>query len=275
MTTICAIIDLLSIVSNTTTQELLLINQLNSFFNFDHNVFLLDSSIEVNRFIRTSDAIEFTPQSLFIFQSADNFTELKSFKEKTSKNTFLIIASKTVSFPRNLNLFSQVKQIQKLQLQMKIGVFFSHNTSRADIQEVFKWSWKNRIINIFVATYGSTPERLLNVFTLNPFGTFEILNVTSSTTFDKFFLSQQSNFQQYPLRIGRGPIEKRSVKLWDAVIRVMNASLIITNDTDLILSIRLNSTIDYLPGLFVNNPLSAISRKYNLYPMNVNSMVRT
>lgn len=46
------IFNILSIV-NSQHREVVLISELNSFFNFDHNVFLLDSSAEINRFINT------------------------------------------------------------------------------------------------------------------------------------------------------------------------------------------------------------------------------
>lgn len=270
MTAIGAIIDVLSVVSNITYQELLLINQLNNFFNFDHNVFLLDSSVDANRFIRIREDKNFTPQSLFIFQSADNFTNLESLKEIKAKNIFLILAPKCVSFQRNVNLLGQVKTIQRLNIQMKIGVFFSHTDSKEDKQELLQWCWNNRIINIFVATYSSS--RMLNVFTYNPFGTSEIINVTGSQTFDTFFLSQRSNFQEHQFVMGEGQIEKRTVKLWQALLHVMNATVRIDNDTNQFWEHPSNSTIDFMSGLFLNNP--AKRRKFNLYPMMFNSMVR-
>lgn len=71
--------------------QLDLINQLNDYFNFDQNIFLFDSSTEMDLFINTTrQSSSFTPQSIHTIDS-DNITGLTSLEGISSKNTFLII----------------------------------------------------------------------------------------------------------------------------------------------------------------------------------------
>src|ERR1700761_210545 len=108
-------------------QELKLIRDLNDFFNFDHNILLLDSSIDTTCFVDG----ESTPKSLYVFESAnDNVTGLESLTEITSKNTFMVVV--TGSSKLDNNLMNLVEEIQKLQIDMKIGVFFANFASQKD-----------------------------------------------------------------------------------------------------------------------------------------------
>lgn len=75
-------------------QELKLISDLNNYFNFDHNIFLLDSSADKIRFITSTPQ---TPQSLYDFNN-DNFTSnLELLTEIKSKNTLTIIVVPGIS----------------------------------------------------------------------------------------------------------------------------------------------------------------------------------
>lgn len=169
------IVNLLSIV-RPEYQEIELISKLNSYFNVDHNIFLLDSSTNINGFINTKAQQEYTPQSLYVFKiGADNITGFHTLKEINSKNSFMIVVSESANFDINVNLLTQIKRIQRLKINMKIGMFFSKTASIDDLHKLFVWCWMNRIINIF-ATFNSCSERnhvlsseqLLNIFTFNP-----------------------------------------------------------------------------------------------------------
>lgn len=205
--------------------ELTLINQLNAFFQIDHNIFLLDATADINRFIDTKCQWQCSPLSLYVFNNIDgNITGLEVIKKMGSKNEFLVAVSLQSNFESNLNLLTRIKKIQRLSLNIKIGLFFPHFRSDG-LRQLFEWSWENRIINIFAAiqkNYGPP----LSIFTYNPFGTFDVINVTNRL-FDSFFLSQRSNFQQHPLILSEkdNKIEvTRSFKMLKTVFRAMNAS---------------------------------------------------
>lgn len=222
---IAAIINLLPIIRH---QESVLISGLSNFYNFDHNIFLLDSSVDINRFLNTEQD---TPQSLYTFNNTgNNITGLETLKEIKSKNVFLVVVSVGVNLS-DLTFLNRIKNIQRLNKNMKIGVFYSDPVSTANLQKLFEWSWTHNIINIFAVIYplvndGLSCENSLNVFSFNPFGSFNVINVTGYETFDSFFLSQNSNFQQYTLRLGQVEIYTYTSdeKLWQAVLSVLNAS---------------------------------------------------
>lgn len=72
---------------------------------------------------------------------------------------------------------------------MKIGLFFRHTVYSADLRKIFEWFRRQRIVNIFAATYPeviqeSGENRSFSVFIYNPFGTFEIINITGSASFN-------------------------------------------------------------------------------------------
>ncbi len=220
--------------------ELKLISKLNSHFGFDHNIFLFNSSvIDLNRYIETKkEPDQIVPQSVFVFESADDkFTALESLQEIKSKRTFMIVVSGSVTFENNLNLLTQVKKIQLRQIDMKIGIFYPHSVTRKDLHNLFEWSWKQRIINIFATTHSSQteeirdansdPVNLLNIFTFNPFGTFKVVNITGSESYDNFFLSQRSNFEKYPIATLYTDYTRHvNEQLWLAIFDVMNVSLV-------------------------------------------------
>lgn len=111
MTVIATILGLLPIYF-AEYQEGKLIGELNNFFNFDHNVFLLDSSVDRNRYIDIRRR-EVTPQSVYVSQNVDdNFTELKSLTEINSKNTFIVVVLPSSNFCINLNLLNGLKEVQ-------------------------------------------------------------------------------------------------------------------------------------------------------------------
>lgn len=146
-------------------QERKLIGQLNKFFHFDYNLFLVHSSTDLNRFINNNHQT-YTPQSLFIYESVDNIT-LRH--ELQSKNPFLIVASEVSDYNSNVKLLSKVLEMQRKKLDMKIAIFSPTKTTD-DLQNLFEWCWKNRIVYIFAATTGL----ISSIFTYNPFGKFVV-----------------------------------------------------------------------------------------------------
>lgn len=147
----------------------------NKFFYFDHNVFLLASSVDSGRFIKKAEKDECTPQSVYVFESADgNIIGLENVKEKRSKNTLLIVVPDRGSVKHNIELIGQVKDIHRLQINMKIGIFLSHNLSNDDVKKWFETMWNKHIINIFIAInpYRENITRhisdhLMNIFTIH------------------------------------------------------------------------------------------------------------
>lgn len=66
-------------------REQKLIGQLNELFNFDHNIFLLNSSVDIDRFVNGRSRGECTPKSVYVFKIIDDditgldaLTEIKS-----------------------------------------------------------------------------------------------------------------------------------------------------------------------------------------------------
>lgn len=228
-------------------QELKLISRLNDALSFDHNIFLLHSTIDINRFVNAENSRYYRPQSFYTFKSGDeNIMELKTYAEIPGKNKLLILVLESSNFQRNLKLLTFVKKIQFDNVYLKIGVFFSRIDSLDDVSTLFEWCWSQRIINIFAAFYwngdvnerheGPNHESLLNIFTFTPFGRFNVLNVTESAVHN-IFHGKNLNFQQHPLRLAviddyslsqysthvqyfGGPDEK----MWNAIFLALNAS---------------------------------------------------
>lgn len=218
-------------------QEMKLIDQLNNYFNFDHNVYLLHQSVDVNCFVNPKRSGQMIPQSLYRFKEFNNnITGLESITIQ-SKNTFLVIVPETSN--NNLNLLIRVKEIQRetqrQQMTLKMGMFFQHAIASAvDLLQLFEWSWKEKIISIFAGTYlhtdigpTSTSERL-NVFTFNPFGTMTVINVTGgSEAFDNYYLNQNINFQQHTLILAHEFHDGYHEDVIGSILRVMNSSFTI------------------------------------------------
>lgn len=269
-------------------QEVVLINKLNNFFNFDHNIFLMDSSSDINRFINTKQHWStLTPQTLLVFQNVDkNITGLEMLKEIKSKRTFLIVVIEDLYFDKKLDLLARIKDIQRFKIDIKIGIFSLRIVQSDDLHQSFEWFWKHRIINVFVAcSYSdvlqeSTSQQLLNIFTYNPFGTFKVINVTNDN-FDNFFLKQNSNFQQHPLRVGTPypSLNSDNKKLWKVIFDVLNASMIRTQGPESNISVLArsqlfdNDTMDIVMFLYANNEVGSEDKPINMYPMIIDNFV--
>lgn len=264
------IINLLSVIYPE-YQDIGIIGQLNSFFNFDHNILLLHSSADINLFINTK--LE-TPRSVYVFKSSDvNYTGLEGIMDIKSKNSFLIVAPE--NFDHGLNFIFRIREIQNL-MTMKIGVFFSHFLSSEDLHNFFELCWTHGIINIFAAFHAHREITTLQFFSFNPFGTFKVINVTGSKAYDTYFLSQNSNFQQHILRVAEPAFtfitSKSDETLWLEVFRLLNAS-----STEIESDFNVDSrseffeknSVDIVTNVFGVNPPTIV----NTYPIAIHEVV--
>lgn len=221
---IFTMINLLSIISS----ELILISELNNFFNFDHNLFLLDSNTDINRFVNTNRTLASTPQSVHIFQQrhANNITGLDNVKEIDGKNVLLVIVSERNTFQSNFNILIEMKKIQRLKINMKIAIFFPLYQSNDDLRTFFEWCWTQKIINIFAAFYLHPKEygdeTFLHIFSYNPFGTIDVINVTGSREFEKFFLEKNFNLRQHKFTFFDNVTLIRDI--WPLILPMLNAT---------------------------------------------------
>lgn len=235
--TIATMVHLLSTaIVGSDYQESLLIDELNKVFRFDHNIFFMDASVEIDRFVDSTYHTIYTTQSLFKIENS--LSEVGPFKNKTGKNELLIVCPGNLEFENVLRVMSFVKDNQELNVNLKIGIFFSHNISRNDLYQFFRWCWDHRIIYIFAAFRQSSSESSpLNIFNYNPFGSFDVINVTGSKSLQRIFVEKISNFHQHSFRIAviandslvqysstvafaNGPDEM----LWQTVFSVINAT---------------------------------------------------
>lgn len=284
-----AIMDLLCVLC-TEFHEMKLINQLNNFYNFDHNIYLLNPSTDMNLFLNAKRGSDLTPYSSYVFQSVDDEItglermiaptrrrylfvlehELNRTAESKSvmktKNLFMIVTPESGEFENNFNLFKKVKEMQTLKLRMKIGLFFYHFVSSDNLKKLFEWFWNRRIINVFAATFvvdKFSEKRLFNLFTFNPFGRFNVIDITDNFSLNKLFLSVETNFQQHPIKMGHTFKESYDKKLWLAIFNVMNCSFTISDRLYSNSTESLENKIYVFPQLFEQiNPWDL-----NVYPM--------
>lgn len=265
---VCTLVNLL-FLKCAICQELKLISELNNFFNFDHNVLLLDSSTVMNRFINVKQQTEFIPQTVYIFRKVDeNITGLETLTEINSKNTFMIVVPERADFDSNIHLLNRVKEIQRLQINMKIGIFFQQFATKEDLGQLFKWCKEHLVVKIFASTYTqrSNPDSLLNIFSFNPFGPFDVLNVTATQKYNNFFPSLESNFQQHQLRLGR-PFQAYHNRFWLIVFDIMNATFMVQENNFTEKKQFFKNGIDILPFFDTQRKLSDIS----MYPFKMES----
>lgn len=250
-------------------QEMKLITQLTDYFNFDHHFFLLDSTVDANRFINTNG---FTPQTVYVRKKTEDVIEFDDLGEINSKNGFLIVASEKSDFQHNFNLLDVIESIQILQKQIKVGMFFSQNSSVQDLRKLYEWCMDDDhlITDIFAAIYPNSdavqcfsPKCLLNSFSFNPFGMINVVNVTSSATFDDYFRSINANFHQHGLQYDGSITDDTDGNLWLTVFRLMNATFVEVENNYTDMSEAFENGIDML------NELYAVEEEadLNVYPL--------
>lgn len=229
------------------SQEVILINQLNQLFDFDHNIFLLDSALDPDRYVTTStlafesESGKCIPQSVYSFDNGpgDNNSEtMTNLNEVTSKSTLLIVAVENLNFGNNSSILSEVERIRKLTASknVKILMFSAQNVTAWDTAEqLFQWSWSVGIVKILCAFYSNVDydpnsKLLLNVFRFDPFRTFHLINVTGRESYQDYYPEKVPNYHQYPIRFEQWDFWNVTYftnfdnLFWDTVVRVLNAS---------------------------------------------------
>lgn len=231
------IINLLSAVvqcQQKQRHEVNLIRRLNDFFAFDHNIFLLDRTLDPDRFVASAFAYDkIIPQSVYIVEddSENNNTETTYVKKITSMNTLLIVG--VDDFRNDSKVLAEVKKIQNS--NVKIGVFFGRNivTSMGLVEQLFRWSWSVGIVNIFGAFYKSIDDAAaFNVFRCDPFDKFELINVTGIELLQNYFPGNIPNYRQHPLtlvKFNEVLLKNLEVQFWNTVVNVFNASKSLAN----------------------------------------------
>lgn len=230
MSVIATIIRLLSTTSEC--PEVKLIDELNNFFNFDHNVFLLDKSKDVNCILCGSDI----PQTVYTFDSSknldnrvDQLTEVEKLGKFDSKNDFMIVAPISAELERNAELLEQMKNTLERQSNIKIGIFFAQTVSDDILKKWFKWCKDQLIPSVFAATHSQfhtelSPQSILEIFTFSSFGVLDVINVTNSETYKSLFPSLDPNFHQHKLQLGSSFQWNFNNVIWSTVFDMMNAT---------------------------------------------------
>lgn len=215
----------------------LLINRLNQFFRFDHHIFLMDSAIDLIHWFPTpSSKLNYLPpQTICTFNDFPDIAKHAALTSITSKNTFLIVVVESLNLVNSSKLLTQIKAVRKrfvdVNANVKIGAFFLYNVTSLDIvEELFRSSWSAGIVNILSAFYLNVDDGRpsFNVFKYNPFGKFELINVTRNTSPGDYFPDKVPNYRKDPLRFGWNeefPLRAIQVKFWDTVVSVVNASM--------------------------------------------------
>ncbi len=234
---ILTILHLLS-VTVWCQQEVNLINRLNAFYGFDHNIFLVDFTIiDYGRYIPNKDnnGMSCTPKTIFNFDqnlNSTNGTQLIPLKSLITKNTFLIIVVTNFQFENEKQIHADIKSIRRLDGTLKIAIFLERNVTSMDIiKQVFRWSWNAGIVNaICICNYfvEDAASSSLNVFRFDPFPTLKLIDVTESVSFENYFPGKVPNYHRHPIRFVRileWLLQNLEIKFWETVVRVFNASM--------------------------------------------------
>lgn len=240
--TIATIINILPIICGE-CPEMKLIADLNMFFNFDHNVFLFDSPDDINRFIYAEGPMQ-PPQSVYVLTDANNnINPEESLKEVRGKNTFMIVVPVDTKYERIFQFSRRLALIQRLKIDLKIGFFFNRFVEIDDLRILFQRCKRHLLANVFAAVHAypkgiSTPIHgsRLNIFTFNPFGNMDVINVTGSNTYDNLFSTIKPNFHQHEFRIGQLYELSLDKHLWPNVFGLMNGTFrIVKKSSDVVL----------------------------------------
>lgn len=183
-------------------QQSKLIVGLNNFFDFDHNIFLLDKTVDITQLINGTES---TPRSVFqgnksvIFQTIFSVEYNRTFIipqfDVQSKNPFMIVVPDSCKIANYSDLLEQVLEIGLAPDRKKIGFFLPDFASTDDVLELFEWCRENYIVNIFATRYyylNAGTERRLHIFTFNYFGPLNVINLTNCE-YEDFFANTKSN----------------------------------------------------------------------------------
>ncbi len=259
--------------------EVNLINRLNAFFGFDYNIFFVDTSTNFNRYIPINDnnVMNFTPQTIFTFDQDiiyNNETQL-ALQSVTRKNTFLIlVVGDGVNIENHTQLTAEIKAIRRFDNNLKVAIFFARNiTSMDSIEQLFRWSWNNGIVNIFCAFYYNAEDTAssLNVLRFDPFPTLKLINVTETESLQNYFPRKVPNYHKQPLRFLRvleWNLQNLEIEFWTTVVGAFNATK--TMDTFNI-SVALTHAHPQTDYVFIQEALHGVNNR--IYPHRMKTVV--
>lgn len=267
-------------------QEVNLINQLNQFYLFDHNVFVLESPMDVDRFFNVTEVLN-VPRTLYVIENiAEGIKSIEAMK-RISSNPFMIIVMKSIDIELHLNFMKKIKNFQRINIDLKIGMFVTDPLPNDHIEQLFRWCWLNSIVNIFVSSKRSNSTELI-IYKFNPFGTFDLINQTEKRNpIATYFPRTCYNLRQHPIRIAvhndlntfiysadNPNFGGADGKLWQTVFGVVNASyfmvkFINVTDGHVIQDMAKQGEIDLGPQ---TTPLSNDEPIY-LYPIYMDNVV--
>lgn len=248
-------IRLLSVLTTLISREVKLIADLNNCFNFDHNIFLMHSSVDIANFVMNGNQ----PKTLFTFNSSNgNVSGLETLWEVRSKNTLLIVVPECSTFKRNLNLLKQIKGIQRRHKNIKFGLFLRSAISRDDLKNYFLWFRDHFVINGFVVTE-SHYRNHLKIFTFHTYGHFEVLDVTNRNICKRIFPSLDSNYHRHKFRLESRFTSSLHERFWMSVFRIMNATFKVGK-----IKHKSNNDADIFPFLSL---YTTKSTKFCMYPL--------
>lgn len=117
---------------------------------------------------------------------------------RCGKNILFIVVWNSIKWYENKRTLHVLKTIFHSNTKMKIGFFYENVSNFEEISSVFRWCWSVQMINV-IATY-TTKWDHVHAFTFNPFGSFNVINITDSSA-DNYFLSKVDNLHEYPINI--------------------------------------------------------------------------
>lgn len=200
------------------SQEAILIDNLNNYFKFDHNIFVMESSMDVDQIVRNCSQ----PITLFISQKAKgSVAGLEGVRQIISKNILMIVVMETSQLARNFKLLNQIQNIHRLHKNMKIGIFFQNITSMDDLRDHFLW-FGHRLIQYVFATTRSA-DSLMSIFTFHPFDRFKVINVTISDSYRDVFPSLDVNYHRHTFLVAPFTSYVHE-QFWLSVFQAMNAT---------------------------------------------------
>ncbi|XP_037049033.1 uncharacterized protein LOC119083419 [Bradysia coprophila] len=233
--------------SSVQQQEIVLINRLNDFFKFDHNIFLIDSSVDAERFMHPVNQRDIVPISSyrFKFRGDEGIEGLDRLTRIDSKYPLMIIVvgSGALEGNGNSSLPARFVQMHRLQRNMKIGFFISRPFAGDGVlQKLFRWCWNHGLTNIFVATFSPHDSaEPFNLFKFDPFVQLRVINITGiseNESVGNVFPNKKINFQLHPLRFTHQyvvtPIATEMQQIFSRAMNATKATSLGLNDTDII-----------------------------------------
>lgn len=221
------ILNLLLSVVWCQPNSLHLINGLSDFYNFDHHIYLIDSSADLNLWFPSSSQLNgIIPRTVY---TVDKLSERIVHMAIPAKNAFLVVVVGDLTSPQ---LLLHIKTIRGHHINVRNGIFLTKNiTSLTSVEKLLRKSCMDDIVNIFVAFHlsvGKDKPSSFNVFKYDPFRAIGLINVTRSESFRDYFSDSTPNYQKQPLRfteflkIGVRFFDKH---FWETVVSVFNASM--------------------------------------------------